>query len=49
MALVDFGGDEILNIQRFLQRFLNLSFQISFCCKTLKGVGGYYNFSLQSY
>ncbi|EMJ41600.1 hypothetical protein HMPREF1433_00300 [Helicobacter pylori GAMchJs117Ai] len=22
-----------------MQRFLNLSFQVSFCCKTLKGVG----------
>ncbi|EJB60451.1 hypothetical protein HPHPP1_1199 [Helicobacter pylori Hp P-1] len=41
--MVDFGGDEILNIQRFL----NLSFQVSFCYKTLKGVGGYYNSSLQ--
>lgn len=26
LALVDFGGNEILNIQRFLQRFLNLLF-----------------------
>ncbi len=42
-SVVGFGGDEILNIQRFL----NLSFWISFCCKTLKGVRGYYNFSLQ--
>ncbi|EJC07140.1 hypothetical protein HPHPP13_1243 [Helicobacter pylori Hp P-13] len=23
-----------------MQRFLNLSFQVSFCYKTLKGVGG---------
>ncbi|PUD26092.1 hypothetical protein C2S08_02965 [Helicobacter pylori] len=33
--MVGFGDDETLNIQRFL----NLSFWISFCCKTLKGVG----------